>query len=126
MVLYCNALKALPPATTSIEVLQELEDYHCATFNNIRSLALGPVAFKQYWDDVSCNLENIDEGFPTTLRVQLAAYHDVFGGTRPAFLKEDSQLGTFQDSQVSEVRTSVVHDCPSLYLYAGSHPRLAT
>jgi hypothetical protein len=88
---YCNSLDSLHIATDSVEVLQELEEYLCSPFINIRREAVGPLAFKRYWDRISSRIDFRDIELPENFRNSLCAIYDAYGGDRPSYLPADSQ-----------------------------------
>ncbi|KAI0086959.1 hypothetical protein BDY19DRAFT_957657 [Irpex rosettiformis] len=98
---YHNSLDSLYRATDSVQVLRDLEEYLCSPFSNIRKDAVGPLAFRSYWDKISSRIDFHGQELPDKLKNNICALYEVYGGERPSYLPTDtqSQQSVIPDSQ---------------------------
>ncbi len=100
---YSQALRAVQAAKPHVETLHILAAFLAAPFENISYGALGSRAVMNFWEAIKGDFDNtLHHDIPTSLKINLAACYDAFGGERPSFVSSNSDSES--QSQMSMVR----------------------
>ncbi len=99
MPLYTGSLECLRLAEPSISSLHRLEPFFCSAFHRMPPPALGPVAFKSFWDFLRDQIgpEELKKSCPDKIRTCLTAFYDACGGELPPELVSESQIQDCSD-----------------------------
>ena len=104
MPLYCDILITIRKLVPVEDVVVELAELLAAPFvrDRIPEPAIGPVAFKEFWDNIAPTLDFRSREFPPALADCVVSLHSAYGCYVPKWL--ESQL----ESQVSHSSVSLL------------------
>lgn len=85
-----------------MDKLHQLAPFLSSAFVRIPPPALGPLAFKRFWDSTYQGVGSTPRNYPESIKCCLRAYHEVYGGDPPTGITMGSQNSTEgTDSQPS-------------------------
>lgn len=107
MPLYISSLDRLRLVQPSISLLHQLDTYFCSAFSRMPPPALGPMAFKSFWDFLRNGIgsNQLKTSCPESIRICLTAFYDACGDELPCELTSESQ----SHSQISHVSFLLMH-----------------
>jgi hypothetical protein len=98
MPLYEQALQRLQLLPADIDVLHQLAPLLSSSFTRIPPPALGPIAFKKFWDATFQGASPTPRGYPDSIKCCLRAYHEVYGGDPPTGVTIGSSQSSSADA----------------------------
>ncbi|KZT73902.1 hypothetical protein DAEQUDRAFT_808069 [Daedalea quercina L-15889] len=116
MHLYQTTLARLTDYDFDADMLTSIAPFLASAFNRMPSPALGPVAFKDFWDAVRPKLTLRSSTLPETFKQALRVSHDFFGGNLPSDMSQDSDSLSQWRSQSQSQEESIVPETPSSQL----------
>ena len=93
-----NMLQKLPP---EVDLLHQFAPFLVSSFHRIPPPALGPIAFKRFWDLTYQGSYASSSSYPEAIKRCLRAYHEVFGGDPPTGITIGSSQLTDESQGVS-------------------------
>jgi hypothetical protein len=108
MSLYGEALELLKKQPPNMAALHELAPFLVSAFGRIPPPALGPMAFKRYWDTTYQGLVVERGSYPLSIEGCLIAYHEVYGGDPPMGINVGGWESTTDTPDTQSALTSVI------------------
>ncbi|OCB87946.1 hypothetical protein A7U60_g4903 [Sanghuangporus baumii] len=103
--LYCSLFTAIRKMTPIEDTMVELADLLAAPFSRERipEPAVGPIRFKEFWDDVAPTLDFRSRAFPSVLADCVVCLHNAYGCYIPEWLESQLESQRTHLSDVGEI-----------------------
>ncbi|KAL5510988.1 hypothetical protein ACEPAG_3707 [Sanghuangporus baumii] len=103
--LYCSLFTAIRKMTPIEDTMVELADLLVAPFSRERipQPAVGPIRFKEFWDDVAPTLDFRSRAFPSVLADCVVCLHNAYGCYIPEWLESQLESQRTHSSDVGEI-----------------------
>ncbi|KAL5478674.1 hypothetical protein ACEPAI_1951 [Sanghuangporus weigelae] len=113
--LYCSLFTAIREMTPIEDTMVELADLLVAPFSRERipEPAVGPIRFKEFWDEIASTLDFRSRAFPSVLADCVVCLHNAYGCYIPEWLESQLESQRTHSSDVGEIIPPSVGDIES-------------